>query len=102
MPQNHIWFEMRWTMRRKWFSVWDVRNYYTNLEKRAQAGADITLGYVLMVVVAALLATGGLLLNNPAIVIGSMCVAPFLGPSRAVCIGEWPEAWGGSFAQSCY
>ena len=30
---------------------------------------------------------GGLLLNSPAVVIGSMCVAPFLGPSRAVCIG---------------
>jgi uncharacterized hydrophobic protein (TIGR00271 family) len=40
-----------------------------------------------MVLVSAVLATGGLLLNSPAAVIGSMCVAPFLGPSRAVCIG---------------
>jgi uncharacterized hydrophobic protein (TIGR00271 family) len=87
MPQKNTWFEMRWTLRRKWFSVWDVRDYYTNLERRAEAGAEITFGYVLMVVVSALLATGGLLLNSPAIVIGSMCVAPFLGPSRAVCIG---------------
>jgi uncharacterized hydrophobic protein (TIGR00271 family) len=87
MPQYNPWFEMRWTLRRKWFSVWAVRDYYTNLERRAEAGAVITFGYVLMVVVAAILATGGLLLNSPAIVIGSMCVAPFLGPSRAVCIG---------------
>ncbi len=87
MSQNNAWFEMRWTLRRKWFSVWDVRDYFTNLERRAEAGAQITFGYVLMVVVSAFLATGGLLLNSPAIVIGSMCVAPFLGPSRAVCIG---------------
>jgi uncharacterized hydrophobic protein (TIGR00271 family) len=87
MPTNNTWFELRWTLRRKWFSVWDVRDYYTNLERRAMAGAEITFGYVLMVVVSAFLATGGLLLNSPAIVIGSMCVAPFLGPSRAVCIG---------------
>lgn len=87
MTLNNIWFEMRWTLRRRWFSVWEVRDYYTNLERRAKAGAEFSLGYVLMVVVSAFLATGGLLLNNPAIVIGSMCVAPFLGPSRAVCIG---------------
>jgi len=87
MAKNYTWFSIRWTLRRKWFSVWEVRDYYTNLERRAIAGAEITYGYVLMVVVAALLATGGLLLNSPAIVIGSMCVAPFLGSSRAVCIG---------------
>ena len=87
MSLKNTWFEMSWTLRRKWFSVWDVRDYYTNLELRAKEGAEITFGYVLMVVVSAFLATGGLLLNSPAIVIGSMCVAPFLGPSRAVCIG---------------
>lgn len=86
MPRN-TWFEMSWTLKRKWFRVWEVRDYYTNLERRAEEGARISFGYVLMVVVSAFLATGGLLLNSPAIVIGSMCVAPFLGPSRAVCIG---------------
>ena len=87
MPPRNAWFTLPWTIRRKWFSVWEVRDYYTNLERRAEAGARITFGYVLMVVASSLLATGGLLLNSPAIVIGSMCVAPFLGPSRAVCIG---------------
>jgi uncharacterized membrane protein len=53
----------------------------------AQEGAEITSGYVLMILAAALLATAGLLLNSPAAIIGAMCVAPFLGPSRAVCIG---------------
>lgn len=79
--------EIRWTLGREWFGVWEVRDYYTTLEQRAEAGAQVTFGYVLMVLVSAGLATGGLLLNNPAVVIGSMCVAPFLGPSRAVCIG---------------
>jgi len=78
---------MRWTLRREWFGVWGVRDYYTSLEQQAKAGARVTLGYMLMVLTAAMLATGGLLLNSPAVVIGSMCVAPFLGPSRAVCIG---------------
>ena len=53
----------------------------------AQEGAEITSGYILMILAAALLATAGLLLNSPAAIIGAMCVAPFLGPSRAVCIG---------------
>lgn len=87
MPLGDRLLEIRWTLRREWFGVWEVRDYYTSLEQRAKAGAEITFGYILMVLAAAALATGGLLLNNPAVVIGSMCVAPFLGPSRAVCIG---------------
>ena len=79
--------EIQWNLRQHWFGLWEVRNYYTTLEQRAVAGADVTLGYVLMVVVAAVLATSGLLLDSATVVIGAMCVAPFLGPSRAVCIG---------------
>ncbi len=80
-------YELSWTLRRGWFGVWEVRDYYTTLEQRAKAGAEITFGYVLMVLASAVLATGGLLINSSAVVIGSMCVAPFLGPARAVCIG---------------
>ncbi len=79
--------KLRWKLGREWFGVWGVRDYYTTLERQAKAGAEVTFGYVLMVLVAATLATGGLLLNSPAVVIGAMCVAPFLGPSRSVCIG---------------
>ena len=75
----------RWAQRR--FGIWGVRDYYTLLEQMASEGAEITFGYVLMILAAALLATAGLLLNSPAAIIGAMCVAPFLGPSRAVCIG---------------
>lgn len=87
MSLRHHWYEINWTLRRKWFGVWEVKDYFTNLEQRALSGAKINMGFVLMVVASAILATGGLLINNAAVIIGSMCVAPFLGPSRAVCIG---------------
>ena len=67
--------------------IWGIRNYYTTLEERAIVGAVISPGYIAMTIAAAGLATAGLLLNSPAAIIGSMCVAPFMAPSRAVCIG---------------
>lgn len=84
---------VRWTLERQWFGVWEVRNYYATLETRARAGAQITLGFFLMVLAAATLSTAGLLLDNATVIIGSMCVAPFLGPSRAVCIGGLFRHW---------
>ena len=84
---------VRWTLGRQWFSVWDVRNYYTVLEARAIAGADMSFGFFLMALAAAVLATAGLLLDNVTVIIGSMCVAPYLGPSRAVCIGGLFRNW---------
>ncbi len=53
----------------------------------ASEGAQFTFGYLLMISAAALLATSGLLLDSAVVIVGAMCVAPFLGPSRAVCIG---------------
>jgi uncharacterized hydrophobic protein (TIGR00271 family) len=73
--------------------IWGVRNYHTTLERRAKAGAAMTGGYLAMVIAAAAMATAGLLLDSPAAVIGSMCVAPFMGPSRAVCIGALFRQW---------
>jgi uncharacterized hydrophobic protein (TIGR00271 family) len=83
--------------------VWGVRNYHTTLEQRALAGATISGGYLAMVVVATVMATGGLLLNSSAVIIGSMCIAPFIAPSRAVCIGalfrNWEVFFGGLVKQ---
>jgi uncharacterized hydrophobic protein (TIGR00271 family) len=84
---------VRWTLGRQWFGVWEVRNYYSTLERRATAGAEITPGFFFMAVAAASLATAGLLLDNATVIIGSMCVAPYLGPSRAVCIGGLFRNW---------
>jgi uncharacterized membrane protein len=70
-----------------------IANFYHNLERLCEEGAEFTYGYFGLVVVAALLATGGLLANSIPVVIGSMCVAPFLGPSRAICIGGIFRKW---------
>jgi uncharacterized hydrophobic protein (TIGR00271 family) len=87
MPLEERVHEVRGVFGGKPFGVWGIRDYYTRLEQIAADGAQMTFGYLLMVLVSAAMATGGLLLNSSAVVIGSMCVAPFLGPSRAVCIG---------------
>ncbi len=73
--------------------VWGVRNFHSNLERRSEEGSKFSLGYFALVVASALLATAGLLANSVAVIIGSMCVAPFLGPSRAVCVGGAYKKW---------
>jgi uncharacterized hydrophobic protein (TIGR00271 family) len=78
---------LRWSWAARRFGIWGVRDYYTLLEQMAKEGADFTFGYVLMILAAGLLATAGLLLDSPVVIIGAMCVAPFLTPSRSVCIG---------------
>jgi uncharacterized hydrophobic protein (TIGR00341 family) len=43
--------------------------------------------YVIMTVVSALIATAGLLLDSPAVVVGSMVIAPLIGPAMATSVG---------------
>lgn len=44
--------------------------------------------YVVMSVISAMVATAGLLLNSPAVVVGSMVIAPILGPAMATSVGS--------------
>lgn len=74
-------------------NIWGVRDFYSNLERRSEEGSEFSLGYFALVVASTLLATGGLLANIGAVIIGSMCVSPFLGPSRAVCVGGVYKQW---------
>ncbi len=46
-----------------------------------------TRNYVLLTVVSAVVATAGLLLDSPAVVVGSMVIAPLVGPALAASIG---------------
>jgi uncharacterized hydrophobic protein (TIGR00341 family) len=46
-----------------------------------------TRTYVLMTVVSALIATAGLLLDSPAVVVGSMVIAPLVGPAMSASVG---------------
>lgn len=43
--------------------------------------------YAIMTVVSAVIATAGLLLNSPAVVVGSMVIAPLVGPAMAASVG---------------
>jgi len=43
--------------------------------------------YVLMTIISAVIATAGLLLDSPAVVVGSMVIAPLVGPALAASIG---------------
>lgn len=76
-----------------------VSNFYLRLEHLSEEGAEFTSGYFILVTVSVLLATGGLLVNSIPVIIGSMCIAPFIGPSRAICIGviyrKWNTVWRG-------
>jgi uncharacterized hydrophobic protein (TIGR00341 family) len=58
-------------------------------ELTAAAGdlAPATRTYVVMTVVSALIATAGLLLDSPAVVVGSMVIAPLVGPAMAASVG---------------
>ncbi|WP_254766588.1 TIGR00341 family protein [Salinilacihabitans rarus] len=48
-----------------------------------------TLGiYVTMTVVSAVVATAGLLLDSPAVVVGSMVIAPLIGPALGASVGS--------------
>ena len=54
---------------------------------RARAMAPPLTTYVTMTIVSAVIATAGLLLNSPAVVVGSMVIAPLVGPAMSASIG---------------
>jgi uncharacterized hydrophobic protein (TIGR00341 family) len=59
-------------------------------EELTAAAADLapsTRTYVIMTVVSALVATAGLLLDSPAVVVGSMVIAPLVGPAMSASVG---------------
>jgi uncharacterized membrane protein len=54
--------------------VWGVKNFHVTLYRLSEEGSEFTPGYFAVTVVAALLATGGLLSNSIPVIIGSVCV----------------------------
>lgn len=58
------------------------------LEARAAELASALPTYVIMTVVSAVIATAGLLLDSPATVVGSMVIAPLIGPAMAAAVGS--------------
>ncbi len=58
------------------------------LESHAEELASALPTYVVMTVVSAVIATAGLLLDSPATVVGSMVIAPLIGPAMAAAVGS--------------
>ena len=62
----------------------------TSVELRSKArdlNSD-TISYVALMILSAFVATAGLLLDSPAIVVGSMVIAPIIGPSLIASVGS--------------
>jgi uncharacterized hydrophobic protein (TIGR00341 family) len=57
------------------------------LAARAEDLAPRLETYLLMTVISAIVATAGLLLDSPAVVVGSMVIAPLVGPAMATSVG---------------
>ena len=57
------------------------------LQAKADELASSIRTYVLMTVISAVIATAGLLLDSPATVVGSMVIAPLIGPAMSAAIG---------------
>ncbi|GAB4516968.1 MAG: hypothetical protein OHK0046_23100 [Anaerolineae bacterium] len=73
------------------FTGW-VRPALTRIEqdeivRNAQDMATLTIDYVMLILVAATLATLGLLLNSAAVIIGAMLVAPLMSPLIGLSTG---------------
>jgi len=57
------------------------------LTAKAESLAPTLSTYTTMTVVSAVIATAGLLLDSPAVVVGSMVIAPLIGPAMAANVG---------------
>lgn len=65
----------------------DIRIAREELASRAK---DLVLAwptYVVLTLISAVIATAGLLMDSPATVVGSMVIAPLIGPSLAAAVG---------------
>ncbi|WP_324756361.1 TIGR00341 family protein [Haloarcula montana] len=57
------------------------------LTAKARDLAPTLSTYVIMTVISAVIATAGLLLDSPAVVVGSMVIAPLIGPAMTANVG---------------
>ena len=65
----------------------DKRIAREELHARAEELVPTYGTYLVMTVVSAVVATAGLLLDSPAVVVGSMVIAPLIGPALAASVG---------------
>ena len=65
----------------------DDRIAREELTAAADELAPSTTTFVVMTVISTIIATAGLLLDSPAVVVGSMVIAPLIGPAMAASVG---------------
>ena len=58
------------------------------LKATARGLSRSTPNYIVFTVVSAVVATAGLMQNSPAVVVGSMVIAPLIGPAMAASVGS--------------
>lgn len=66
----------------------DNRIAREEIHTRAEELAPTLPVFVAMTVASAVIATAGLLLDSPAVVVGSMVIAPLIGPAMATSVGS--------------
>jgi uncharacterized hydrophobic protein (TIGR00271 family) len=72
---------------RSWLSPTLTRLEQVEIERGAVASATTSLDYLVLIIVAAVLATFGLMLNSNAVIIGAMLVAPLMSPLISFAVG---------------
>jgi len=65
----------------------DERISRDELRTKARNLSRSTTNYLLLTVISAVVATAGLLEDSAAVVVGSMVIAPLIGPAMASCVG---------------
>ncbi len=58
------------------------------LQAEAQSLTPTFAVYAIMTIISAVVATAGLFLDSPAVVVGSMVIAPLIGPALGLCVGS--------------
>jgi uncharacterized hydrophobic protein (TIGR00271 family) len=72
---------------RRWLSPTLTQFEQVEIEREAESSASTSLDYLVLIVVSAVLATFGLMLNSNAVIIGAMLVAPLMSPLIAFAVG---------------
>jgi len=65
----------------------DERISREELQTKAQNLSRSTTNYIALTLISAIVATAGLLQDSAAVVVGSMVIAPLIGPAMASCVG---------------
>ena len=60
----------------------DDRQSLAQIQEQVESANHLTFNYMCFVVIASLIAAGGLATNSPATVVASMLVSPLMGPIR--------------------